>query len=180
MEVYDPVLGSSLLLEPDVVSLQTAIYPEPIGDIAKYYKVSLDESGFLKESPAKMKPVDGEMDGVFFAGLALGPKAVEESLEEAWAAAGRAIRFLSQGTVLVGGAVAEVNPDRCAVCLTCVRTCPFGVPFIESVQEAAYIDPALCRGCGMCVSECPGKAIMFRKLSDDHIVAMAESLVQEV
>jgi heterodisulfide reductase subunit A len=31
----------------------------------------------------------------------------------------------------------------------------------------------------MCVSECPGKAIMFRKLSDDHIVAMTEALVKE-
>ena len=179
VKVYDPILDREVILEPDFVSLQTAIYPEPVGELAKFYKASLDEDGFLRESPAKMKPVDGEMDGVFFAGLALGPKGVEESITEAVAAAGRALRFLAQGMVLVGGAVAEVNPDRCAVCLTCVRTCPYGIPVIESVQEAAYIDPALCRGCGMCVSECPGKAIMFRKLSDDHIVAMTEALVKE-
>ncbi len=179
VEVYDPILGRNVLLTPDFVSLQTAIYPEDLTKLASLYKVSLDEFGFLKESPAKMKPVDGESEGVFFAGLALGPKGVEESIEEALAAAGRAVKFLKEGVVFVGGAVAEVNPDRCAVCLTCVRTCPFGVPFIESLQEAAYIDPALCRGCGMCVSECPGKAIMFRKLSDDHIVLMTESLVKE-
>lgn len=179
VQVYDPILEREVVLEPDFVSLQTAIYPESLTELAKLYKVSLDEDGFLKESPAKMRPVDGEVDGVFFAGLALGPKGVEESIEEAWAAAGRAYKFLSQGTVFVGGAVAEVNPDRCAVCLTCVRTCPFGVPVIISVQEAAYIDPALCQGCGMCVSECPGKAIMFRKLSDDHIIAMTEALVKE-
>lgn len=179
VQVYDPILDREVVLEPDFVSLQTAIYPEPVQDLAALYKVSVDNYGFLKESPAKMKPVDGEMEGIFFAGLALGPKGVEESIEEAWAAAGRALRFLAQGMVFVGGAVAEVNPDRCAVCLTCVRTCPYGIPFIQSVQEAAYIDPALCRGCGMCVSECPGKAIMFRKLSDDHIIAMAETLVKE-
>lgn len=179
VQVYDPILDREVVLEPDFVSLQTAIYPEPVQDLATLYKVSVDNYGFLKESPAKMKPVDGEMEGIFFAGLALGPKGVEESIEEAWAAAGRALRFLAQGMVFVGGAVAEVNPDRCAVCLTCVRTCPYGIPFIQSVQEAAYIDPALCRGCGMCVSECPGKAIMFRKLSDDHIIAMAETLVKE-
>lgn len=179
VQVYDPVLEREIILEPDFISLQTAIYPEPVEELARLYKASVDCYGFLKESPAKMKPVDGEMEGVFFAGLALGPKGVEESIEEAWAAAGRALRFLAQGTIFVGGAVAEVNPDRCAVCLTCVRTCPYGIPVIQSVQEAAYIDPALCRGCGMCVSECPGKAIMFRKLSDDHIIAMAEALVKE-
>ncbi|MCX7823869.1 MAG: FAD-dependent oxidoreductase [Syntrophobacterales bacterium] len=179
IQVYDPILGRDVILEPDFVSLQTAIYPEPIEALAKLYRASVDDYGFLKESPAKMKPVDGELEGVFFAGLALGPKGVEESIEEALAATGRAFRFLSQGMVFVGGAVAEVNPERCAVCLTCVRTCPYGIPIIQSVQEAAYIDPALCQGCGMCVSECPGKAIVFRKLSDDHIIAMAENLVRE-
>jgi heterodisulfide reductase subunit A len=72
--------------------------------------------------------------------------------------------------------VAEVNPDKCAVCLTCVRTCPFNIPFIDHSQGAAYIDPGLCQGCGMCVSECPAKAISFRRLSDDQIAAVAGSL----
>jgi len=86
---------------------------------------------------------------------------------------------LSQSTMLVGGAVAEVNPDKCAVCLTCVRTCPFGIPFIDKTQGAAYINPGLCQGCGMCVSECPGKAISFRRMSDEQINTMARSLFHE-
>lgn len=179
VRVFDPILGRELIIQPDFISLQSAIYAEPIDKLAALYKVSLNEDGFLRESPAKMRPVDAEMDGVFAAGLVLGPKGVEESVVEAWAAAGRALRFLRQGVVITGGVVAEVNPDRCAVCLTCVRTCPFGIPYIESVQEAAYIDPSLCVGCGMCVSECPGKAIMYRKLSDDQIVEMTRALVQE-
>ncbi|SFM76035.1 FAD-dependent oxidoreductase [Thermodesulforhabdus norvegica] len=179
VRVFDPILGRELLIEPDFISLQSAIYAEPIDRLAAMYKVSLNDEGFLRESPAKMRPVDAEMEGVFAAGLVLGPKGVEESVVEAWAAAGRALRFLRQGVVMTGGVVAEVNPDRCAVCLTCVRTCPFGIPYIESVQEAAYIDPSLCVGCGMCVSECPGKAIMYRKLSDDQIVEMTRALVQE-
>jgi heterodisulfide reductase subunit A len=144
--------------------------------LAKIYKVTVNEDGFFKESPAKMRPVDGETQGVYFAGLALGPKPVEEALVEGWAAAGRAMRVLNRTSVLVGGAVAEVNPDKCAVCLTCVRTCPFNIPFIDHSQGAAYIDPGLCQGCGMCVSECPAKAISFRRLSDDQIAAVAGSL----
>lgn len=179
VKVLDPILGREFIIQPDFISLQSAIYAEPIDDLAVYYKASLTNDGFLRESPAKMRPVDAEMDGVFGAGLVLGPKGIEESVSEAWAAAGRALRFLRQGMVVTGGVVAEVNPDRCAVCLTCVRTCPFGVPYIESVQEAAYIDPSLCMGCGMCVSECPGKAIVYRKLSDDHIVEITRELVQQ-
>ncbi len=177
VQVFDPILERKLILQPDFISLQTAIYAEPAEKLAAMYGVSLTDDGFLRESPAKMKPVDAEADGVYFAGLVSGPKGIEESVEEAWAAAERALKFIKQGYVLVGGVVAEVDPNKCAVCLTCVRTCPFGVPYIESVQEAAYIDPSLCQGCGMCVSECPGKAIMFKKLSDDHIIAMTEVMV---
>ena len=175
--VTDPILGRPIALSPDFISLQTAIVPAEAADLAAYYKVSLNEDGFFAESPAKMRPVDGESEGVFFAGLALAPKAVEESLAEGWAVAGRAMRLLRQDVMLVGGAVAEVDPDKCAVCLTCVRTCPFHIPFIDSPQGHAFIDPGLCQGCGMCVSECPGKAISYRRLSDDHIAAMASSLL---
>ncbi len=175
--VTDPILGRPIALTPDFISLQTAIIPAEASNLAAFYKVSLDKDGFFAESPAKMRPVDGETEGVFFAGLALAPKPVEESLAEGWAVAARAMRLLSQDVMLVGGAVAEVDPDKCAVCLTCVRTCPFHIPFIDSPQGHAYIDPGLCQGCGMCVSECPGKAISYRRLSDDHIAAMARSLL---
>ena len=178
--VYDPILNREIVLLPDFISLQTAIIPSDVNRVASLYKVALDEDGFFAESPAKMRPLDGQAEGVFFAGLAVGPKPVEESLLEAWAAAGRAMQLLSRKGILVGGAVAEVNPDKCAVCLTCVRTCPFSVPFIDSTQGAAYIDPGLCQGCGMCVSECPGKAISFRRLSDDQIIAITNTLLEVV
>ncbi len=179
VSVHDPILDRDILLQPDFVSLQTAIVAADNAGLAKLYKCSLTDEGFYAESPAKMRPVDGEAQGVFFAGLGLSPKPVEESLMEAYAAAGRAMKILARDSVLVGGAVAEVNPDKCAVCLTCVRTCPFDIPFIDSTQGAAYIDPGLCQGCGMCVSECPGKAISYRRLSDEQIAVVAQSLVQQ-
>lgn len=176
--VTDPVLGREVLLKPDFISLQTAIIPADVTQLAELYKVTLDEDGFFRESPAKMRPVDGETEGVYFAGLALAPKATEEALADGWAVAGRAMRILNQKSMLIGGAVAEVNPELCAVCLTCVRTCPFSIPFISKEDGAAYIDPGLCQGCGMCVSECPGKAISFRRLSDEQIVTVSRALFQ--
>ena len=69
-----------------------------------------------------------------------------------------------------------VTPEKCAVCLTCVRTCPYNVPRIGE-EGYAVIEPAICQGCGACVSECPGKAITLQFFTDDQILATAEALV---
>ncbi len=60
------------------------------------------------------------------------------------------------------GVFAKVDPKRCIVCLTCVRTCPFSVPEIGE-KGFAYIDPQRCKACGICVIECPAKAIELRR-----------------
>lgn len=174
--VIDHILDRPVTIAPDFISLQTAIQSRASEELATLFKVSLTPDGFFAESPAKMKPVDAETEGVFLAGLALGPKSIEESIAEAWAAAGRAMGLLCKDVVQVGGVVAEVDPDKCAVCCTCVRTCPFQVPYIDSSQGAAYIDPGLCQGCGMCVSECPGKAISMASYADYQILAKVGAL----
>jgi heterodisulfide reductase subunit A len=97
------------------------------------------------------------------------PKDTAESITQAKAASARALEILSQDTVQVGGLVAEVMPEKCAVCCTCVRTCPFNVPVIDHERGAAFIEPGLCQGCGMCVAECPGKAIIMSSCSDQML-----------
>jgi coenzyme F420-reducing hydrogenase delta subunit/Pyruvate/2-oxoacid:ferredoxin oxidoreductase delta subunit len=47
--------------------------------------------------------------------------------------------------------------DNCAVCLNCVRICPYGVPVPG--KEIAEIDISQCQACGICASECPASAI---------------------
>jgi len=55
--------------------------------------------------------------------------------------------------------------DKCATCLTCLRVCPYHVPYLD---EAGTIQiPAdQCQACGICVTECPARAIVLRKPSD--------------
>jgi heterodisulfide reductase subunit A-like polyferredoxin len=74
--------------------------------------------------------------------------------------------------------VAVVNPELCAVCLTCVRACPFNVPVIGD-QGAAEIDVSNCQGCGVCVSECPGKAITRQHFTDKQVIAKVDALMEE-
>ncbi|RZW12771.1 MAG: 4Fe-4S dicluster domain-containing protein, partial [Desulfobulbaceae bacterium] len=66
----------------------------------------------------------------------------------------------------------------CAVCLTCVRACPYGIPVINE-EHTAYINPALCQGCGICVAECPAKTITLGRFEDRNINAKIESYGQE-
>lgn len=174
--VFDPILQRSIALEADFISLQTAIVGSNNNRLSDIFKVDLDSNGFFAESPEKLKPQSTSIPGIYTAGLAHYPKDSLGSIGQAKAAAACALEILSRDTVQVGGAVAEVNPEKCAVCCTCVRTCPFQVPVIDHSTGAAYIDPGLCQGCGMCVAECPGKAIVMSTCSDDMLVDVSSFL----
>ncbi|MFN3505028.1 MAG: 4Fe-4S binding protein [Caldimicrobium sp.] len=69
--------------------------------------------------------------------------------------------LLSLDKLFEVGAFARVNPSKCIVCLTCVRTCPFSAAVIKDAGYA-YIDPEKCRACGICVMECPARAIELK------------------
>jgi heterodisulfide reductase subunit A-like polyferredoxin len=165
-----------VLLKPDLLGLATAILPTPTEDLGEIFKVPRNAEGFLNEAHAKLRPVDLPSDGLFLAGLAHYPKPIDESIAQAKAAAGRAATFLAKNIVEVGGIVAVVDQDKCAVCLTCVRACPFNVPVIDYTVDAAYIDPAKCQGCGVCVCECPAKAITLKNFTDSQIIAQETAL----
>jgi len=55
--------------------------------------------------------------------------------------------------------------DKCATCLTCLRVCPYHVPYLDD-SGTIQIPPDQCQACGICVAECPAKAIVLRKPYD--------------
>jgi formate dehydrogenase beta subunit len=55
--------------------------------------------------------------------------------------------------------------DKCATCLTCLRVCPYHVPYLDD-GGTIQIPPDQCQACGICVAECPAKAIVLRKPYD--------------
>ncbi len=176
--VIDHVLGQPLILSADLLTLASAIIPNPAKELVDAYKISLNSEGFLLEAHMKLRPVDFATEGIYLCGLAHYPKPIDESIAQAQAAAGRALTLLSKDSVQVGGVVAVVNPELCAVCLTCVRSCPFNVPVIGE-SGAAEIDVSKCQGCGVCVSECPGKAIALQHFTDKQVMAKVDALMEE-
>jgi heterodisulfide reductase subunit A-like polyferredoxin len=170
--VFDQNLQALIKLPADYLALSAAVRPHAGGkEIHEIFKLPLDADAFFMEAHAKLRPLDFAYDGVFLCGLAHGPKYAEESVSQANGAAARALRILSRAEIMVGGTVAQVAKSHCAECLTCVRTCPYGVPKIDYHIHAACIDPARCHGCGICVSECPHKAIELMHNRDRQFLA---------
>ncbi len=178
LKVRDHVLQMPVELNPDLLVLATAILPNENKDLFELFKVPINAEGFLVEAHAKLRPVDFGSEGIFMAGLAHYPKPLEESIAQARASVSRAMTILSREAIMVGGVVAEVDPDKCAVCVTCVRTCPYNIPYIGE-EGHAVIEPAECHGCGCCVAECPGKAIQLKHFTDEQLIAKTAALFQK-
>jgi heterodisulfide reductase subunit A-like polyferredoxin len=176
--VKDHILGRPIEINPDLLILAAGVRPNENKKLFEQFKVPINSEGFLVEAHAKLRPVDFASEGIFMAGLAHYPKSIDETIAQAQAAVSRASTILSKEAIWVGGITAVVEPDRCAVCCTCVRTCPYHVPVIGP-DGYAVIDAAGCQGCGCCVSECPGKAISLKHFTDEQLVAKTVALFTE-
>jgi len=113
--VVDQMLQMEVRIDADLITLASAIVP-PEGNrlLSRLYKLALNEEGFFQEAHAKLRPVDFATDGVYMAGLAHGPKPVEESIAQAQAAAARATALLAAKTVYTSAVVAYTYPQHCS------------------------------------------------------------------
>ena len=176
VEVFDQNLKEQMTLKADYMVLSVAIRPEESSkELATSLKLPLDPDGFFLEAHVKLRPLDFANAGYFLCGLAHGPKFLDESIAQAKGAASRAAEVLSKEQMMVEAQVAVVDREKCVLCLTCVRSCPFGVP---KVAEDGFIqiDPAECHGCGICASACPRKLIQVQHMKDEQILAKEMAL----
>jgi heterodisulfide reductase subunit A-like polyferredoxin len=180
VRVRDLTLNREIDLMADAVPISMAIAPADGSEaLAKMLRVPLSAEGFFDEAQMKLRPMDFMREGIFLAGMAHYPKFIEETLSHAMAASARALPLLARQSMYLGGIVAEVDPEKCVGCLTCTRTCPFGIPRIIQQEGrsgvgklggAAFIDPAQCQGCGTCTGECPANAIQLIHYTDEQMM----------
>ncbi|MGD9506595.1 MAG: 4Fe-4S binding protein, partial [Syntrophobacteraceae bacterium] len=171
--VTDPILGRPVDLKADLLVLATAIEPTDTLELSQFFKVPVNEDGFFVEAHAKLRPVEFATEGVFLCGMAHSPKAVDESIAQALAAASRATCLLAKGKVAVSGAVASVNPLLCSSCGVCVSICPYSAPFFND-KGKAQVNAALCKGCGLCAASCRSGAIRLQGYDDAQVFAMID------
>ncbi len=176
VRVRDLNSGMTVEFEPDALALSAAMLPDADNEkISTAFKVATTEEGFFLEAHMKLRPVDFATDGFFVCGTCHGPKFIDEAITQAQAAAAKAVSILSRKVIEVSGIVSVVDAERCAACLTCVRTCPYNVPRIGP-DGVAVIEAAMCHGCGVCASECPAKAISLMHYKDAQVIAKTEAL----
>ena len=94
-------------------------------EIAGQFKVTLSPDEFFKEAHVKLRPVEFASDGVFLCGTAHYPKHIQETINQAYGAAGRVLTLLSKDTVVASGSVAKVNEYDCVSCGACITACTY-------------------------------------------------------
>ena len=175
----DHMLGDLVKVRADILALSAGMVAEDTEDLASILKLARNAEGFFVEAHVKLRPVDMATEGIFICGTAHSPKLISESISQALAATSRAATFLSQAQLTLSAVTAVVEPDRCAACLVCVRSCPYGVPRINA-EGVSEIDAALCHGCGICASECPAKAIELNWYEDNQVMSKIDALLEGV
>jgi len=63
---------------------------------------------------------------------------------------------IRQQTDFGGGGIAQIDPQRCTGCGTCIDMCRW-----SAIGDGFIVDEIDCEGCGVCVDFCPEQAIDF-------------------
>jgi len=176
--VKDHILQQNIEIRADLVALSAGMVAEDTEEMSQIMKLNRNPEGYFIEAHVKLRPVDMPSEGVFLCGTAHGPKLITEAISQAQAAASRATTFLAKDAIKLSAITAKVDVDHCVKCLTCVRSCPFGVPEFNIHEKVVEINEAICHGCGVCASICPRQTIHLSFYDDDQILCKIDALLE--
>ena len=185
VKVKDEDTGKELTLKPDYLVLASGTRPQPdAGTLAPMCKVPQTKEGFFLEAHMKLRPVDFATEGIYLAGLAHGPKFVDESIAQALAAVSRATTVLSKTELEAEGIVAKIEESLCNGCGICVPICEYKALEVlpnkkDPKKKIVEVNVGLCKGCGACVGACPSGALTQMGYRDDQIYAMIDAMLEE-
>ena len=180
--VPDDILGQRLELDADILSLAAAVIPaDATGEIAAQFRVTLSPDDFFKEAHVKLRPVEFASDGVFLCGTAHYPKHIQETINQAYGAAGRVLTLLSRDSVVASGSVARVTDYDCVACGACITACTYdAIQFHDTpMGKKAIVNPILCKGDGLCSAKCPTDAIILKHFTNEAIVGQIDAAVTD-
>ncbi len=182
VSVTDPILGQGLAIDADYLALAAAVIPSSGNkEISQLFKLTLGPDGFFKEAHVKLRPVDFSTDGLFLCGMAHYPKHIQETISQAYGAAGRALTLLSHDIVTVSGSVCEVEEKKCIGCGACSSACTYGAIELREIRQGkkAVVNPVLCKGCGLCNTKCPTGAISLKHFTDEEFLSQIDEAVSK-
>jgi quinone-modifying oxidoreductase, subunit QmoB len=164
----DPLLGREMELVPDLVVVDEAQGVQALQPVLDAIPSRPAFEPFLQPESLRFTGVETPKAGILALGPSRGvflPELIEGDIESAVAA----VRRMNADAQRSARSVApEVDPEKCTMCLTCVRLCPHGAMGFE---KAAYADPVSCFRCGICAAECPMEAITSPAPSREEVTA---------
>jgi len=138
--------------------------------------VERDKQGFFQNNNVHFIPNLSNRKGIFFAGACHIDAGLNDILDDSLTAAYAAHNLVAKSAIEIDEKTAEVDEGKCALCLTCLRSCPHKAIDIEFSREAskkaARIIEEACFGCGICASLCPSSAIQLREYEDEKILKL--------
>ncbi|MEW6381160.1 MAG: 4Fe-4S dicluster domain-containing protein [bacterium] len=192
VKLYDPALagtgngngngegggGRPISVLADLLILEDEVLPaEGTQNLQSVLRINLNDRGFYREGffqggNIHLAPNLSNRKGIFVAGACHGKEETSEILSDIRSVAMAVCSLVSQANAGVERKVV-INTEKCALCLTCIRTCPhraIEVGEVEAGQKwGAKVMPEACQGCGICAGECPAKAIEMVQYSDAQI-----------
>ncbi len=187
VNVFHALIGREIAIDCDLVVLSTPLIQHESGRaLSSLLKVPLGSDEFFLEAHTKLRPVDFATDGVYLCGTAHGPKALNESIIQAYAAASSAAIPMSKGRVRSEAITATVDEGLCRGCGKCQEVCEYNAinldrkvldvePFVLAPMIIAKVNEVVCKGCGSCASTCPTGAITMKHFSDKQILAQIKA-----
>jgi heterodisulfide reductase subunit A len=178
----DYVLGKKLELDADILALAAAVIPSAGNrDLSLLFKVALSPDTFFKEAHVKLRPVEFGTDGVYLCGLAHYPKFIQETINQSYGAAGRALTLLSRDIVTASGSICAVDEHKCVSCGACITVCEYGaIEFYDTPEgRKAKVNPVLCKGDGLCNTVCATSAISLKHFTDEELLSQIDAAMPE-
>lgn len=160
-----------VVLAPPMVTMEDTL------KLAEALRVPADEDQFVLERHPKLDPMSTKRDGIYAAGVIIGPKDIQTTTAEAEGAAMKVVNFLSGDRVIEPNKAYLADPKACDGCEECVGVCPESA--ITMLEGKPVINEIMCSGCGACIPACPRNALDQQGLSDSQIKANIRGALSE-
>ena len=174
----DMMLNKMIEYNSDLVVLAPPITTtEDTLKLAEELRVPIDEDQFVLERHPKLDPMSTKRDGIYAAGVVIGPKDIQSSTAEAEGAAMKVVNFLRGDRILEPNKAFLADPEACTGCEECVKICPERAISMEN--QKPVINGITCSGCGACIPSCPENALDQHGLTDDQLKSNIKGILEK-
>ncbi|TFG64866.1 MAG: hypothetical protein E4H36_01785, partial [Spirochaetales bacterium] len=170
----DSILGAVISLTCDVAGISTqGLETGTDRDLLRITGVTADSLGQAQENNIHLLPVGTNLPGIAAVGACRGTHYLPQITDETAAAVLYLEGLLGGPVIRIESSQARVDPEKCVLCLTCVRSCPFRAMRVNREKGVAESLAHVCKRCGICAGECPAKAIELPVYPDKALLFQA-------